>query len=231
MKNCFEPKAMSITYHIRVYPFVIFPQQVGLFKGHIEVMSVEQSKRYEQEMKGSKDAMYRAKIEKDFLTRTNVIVRVYIIDAYELPPKDADSDSDPYLKIKLGDQVIDDVENKQMDNNHPYFGRRFDLKTTLPGAGELEIEVWDYDLFEANDFIGKTTIDIENRFFSKRFRKLTDIPIETRPLMHPSSSIKQGMIRTFIEIIPSNEASKKPPREIAAKPPAVEFSWPFHHND
>eukprot|EP01017_Pseudomicrothorax_dubius_P045811 TRINITY_DN7982_c0_g1_i1.p1 TRINITY_DN7982_c0_g1~~TRINITY_DN7982_c0_g1_i1.p1 ORF type:complete len:406 (+),score=138.25 TRINITY_DN7982_c0_g1_i1:307-1524(+) len=145
------------------------------------------------------------KIDLDFMSKTPVLIRLYMIDAFEIPPKDDDSDSDPFLKIRLGKTLIDDKKNYQLDTNNPKFNRLFEIKTTLPGPSELEIEVWDWDQIGADDFIGRTKIDLENRFFSRKYRKLKDVPIETHSLYHPASSLKQGSVRFWVEIIPQGD--------------------------
>lgn len=43
----------------------------------------------------------------DFLKKAECIVRCYILDASNLAAKDEDSNSDPYLKVQLGDKIID----------------------------------------------------------------------------------------------------------------------------
>jgi hypothetical protein len=40
--------------------------------------------------------------DKELITKTPVIVRVYILDAFNLPTKDATSECDPYISVKLG---------------------------------------------------------------------------------------------------------------------------------
>jgi len=43
----------------------------------------------------------------------------------------------------------------------------FEFDVAFPMGAWLEIEVYDYDLMSADDLIGSTSIDLENRFFSK----------------------------------------------------------------
>lgn len=43
----------------------------------------------------------------EFLKKTQCIVRVYIVDAGDLAAKDDNSNSDPYLRLELGDTVFD----------------------------------------------------------------------------------------------------------------------------
>lgn len=42
--------------------------------------------------------------------------------------------------------------------------------------------------------IGETTIDLENRFFSKKWRKLNEVPVETRKVFNPICSIPAGQV-------------------------------------
>lgn len=60
----------------------------------------------------------------------------------------------------------------------------FDINTTLPGASMLKIEVWDKDDLFEDELIGRTVIDLEDRFFSSKWTKLPEKPIETRSLFH-----------------------------------------------
>ena len=64
----------------------------------------------------------------------------------------------------------------------------YELPANLPIDRTLEITVMDYDLLSANDLIGKTTIDLENRYLTKHlalsglpqsFHKLVNIQVPT----------------------------------------------------
>jgi Ca2+-dependent lipid-binding protein len=42
-------------------------------------------------------------MEKELLVKSPVVVRVYVIDCYNLPGKDFNSESDPFISVKLGE--------------------------------------------------------------------------------------------------------------------------------
>jgi hypothetical protein len=141
------------------------------------------------------------------MTRTDVIVRAYILRAEALYAMDEDPDSkealsDPYLKLRLGDQVKDNEKEYQENKTECDFYKMFEFKATLPGASQLQIQVWDHDALVKDDLIGETYIDLENRFFSRRWRKLDNLPVEVRTLFVPTSSMPRGRLSMFIEIIP-----------------------------
>jgi len=42
--------------------------------------------------------------------------------------------------------------------------RMFEVQTSIPVAKDLYVKVMDFDLVSADDLIGETIIDLENRF-------------------------------------------------------------------
>lgn len=51
----------------------------------------------------------------DFLRVTKCTVRCYVIEGCDLADKDENSASDPYLKVQLGDKIIDVNISKSFD--------------------------------------------------------------------------------------------------------------------
>lgn len=71
----------------------------------------------------------------------------------------------PYLTVSVGKSTIDDRENHILDSVNPVFGKVFYLPATLPQGQTLTISVMHRGV-SADNLIGKTTIDLENRFLS-----------------------------------------------------------------
>lgn len=94
---------------------------------------------------------------------------MYLIQGFEFASRDIGSASDPFLIVSCGNQVVDDEENYQDDEPNPKFVKRLDFNVTFPGAPPLVIEAYDYDMMFGNDLIGKTTIDLDDRFFNPKW--------------------------------------------------------------
>uniref|UniRef100_H2Z081 C2 domain-containing protein n=1 Tax=Ciona savignyi TaxID=51511 RepID=H2Z081_CIOSA len=97
----------------------------------------------------------------------HVLVRVYIIRATDLHPTDPNGKSDPYIVISLGENKVNDKENYISKQLNPTFGKAFDFEATFPMESILNVQIYDWDLLSADDLIGETKIDLENRFYSK----------------------------------------------------------------
>ncbi|OQS05760.1 dysferlin [Thraustotheca clavata] len=160
-------------------------------------------------------------------------IRVYVLRATNLQPKDRNGLSDPYLKLQLGKIKINDRPNYIKKTLNPDFYRAFTLEATIPGTSQLSISVWDYDRIGTDDFIGETIIDLEDRWFHKQWQDIghghpklksagTLKPIEYRPLWTGKESTSQGTLQLWVDILTPPQAALYEPIDIAP-PPSKKF--------
>lgn len=84
--------------------------QVGSFKAMVNIMSDNEKLRYDSKMSHVGKYASTKGLEfsdEEFLKKREVMIRVYMIEARGLADKDEDSNSDPYLILRLGDTVYD----------------------------------------------------------------------------------------------------------------------------
>jgi Ca2+-dependent lipid-binding protein len=153
------------------------------------------------------------------LGQNKCIVRLYVISAYDLSSRDNGSDSDPYLNIIIGNKVFNDRANYLEDEANPDFYKVFEFEAVFPGCPLLNVQIYDYDDLFGDDLIGETKIDLEDRFFSPEWQSIRDKPIEYRQLYHQSSSISQGVVKLWVDIIPTSVANEFPKYDITPRPP------------
>jgi Ca2+-dependent lipid-binding protein len=130
------------------------------------------------------------------------MVRIYVIDAFNLSSRDQGDDSDPYLIVSLANKTYNQREKWQLNEPNPKFHQMFDFEATFPGCAPLVIKVMDYDEIFGDDTVGTTSIDLEDRYFSPEWQSIMNKPIEFRNLYHPSSRMSQGTVRCWVEIHP-----------------------------
>ncbi|GAB0200176.1 fer-1-like protein 5 [Grus japonensis] len=103
------------------------------------------------------------------------LVRVYIIRAFDLPPRDRNGLCDPYVRVSLGMKTLGQRDQYVPNTLEPVFGRLFEVTGTIPLEKDLQVSLLDYDLLPPDQEIGSTTIDLENRLLS-RFRAHCGLP-------------------------------------------------------
>lgn len=113
---------------------------------------------------------YQEELCQAMMSKQKCIIWVYVLGAENLVSKDSgkglEQASDPYLKIKINGEQVDERANHLTDETNPEFNKMYEFSSNFPGCSPLTIQVWDFDAHFGDDFIGETVIDLEDRFFS-----------------------------------------------------------------
>lgn len=106
-------------------------------------------------------------LKRQLLANAKTVVRLYMIEGINLMSRDNGSHSDPYLYIRCNDEVRNERKNYQIDEANPKFLKMFEFEATFPGCSPLLIDLYDHDDIFGDDLIGSTTIDLEDRYFTR----------------------------------------------------------------
>ncbi|XP_061641783.1 fer-1-like protein 4 isoform X2 [Phyllopteryx taeniolatus] len=96
-----------------------------------------------------------------------VLVRIYVVKGTNLAPTDPNGKADPYLLVRVGQQSQDTKDRYIPKQLNPVFGEVFEVTVSFPAETEALVRVMDRDVVGADDVIGETRVDLENRFYSR----------------------------------------------------------------
>ena len=182
-------------------------QPCGKFKGYVRIVQ-----------KGVPPPPQPMDMSELFI-ENKVVVRLYLLRAYNLPPMDLNGSTDSYPEIELAGKVTCDTDSKVETNLNPNYYSSYELFATIPGACNLKISLFDADHVGARDFIGATTIDLENRWFNSEWRDMELKPVEMRTLHTPLNKMAMGKIELWVEMMTPGEARTCPMFDIKPPPP------------
>jgi hypothetical protein len=148
------------------------------------------------------------------LAPQEVAVRAYVIRGKNLRPLDPSGLCDPYLKIELSGsrKRFGNRKDHVKETLAPWFYKSFAFTTELPGCSQLQFKLLDWDKNDADDLIGATTIDLEDRWFSAAWNAdfAKTPPLELRALTAPGATGNQGNLEVWVEMFEAGDEAPKP---------------------
>ena len=68
------------------------------------------------------------------LKSVKMVVRIYMIEGFDLASRDIGGYSDPYLILKCGKKIYNEQKNYILDEPNPKFHKNYDFETIFPGC-------------------------------------------------------------------------------------------------
>jgi hypothetical protein len=151
-----------------------------------------------------------------------VTVRVYVIRGKDLRPIDQSGLCDPYLVVSVPGTNIKFGNSKDRINRTcmPWFYKTFEYKTELPGNGLLKFEVFDYEKYSSDAFLGHCLVDVEARLLSERWstEMVDKPPLEIKQLLDKHGNAGFGELEVIVEI---HDGHDNIPKALVIQPPPV----------
>ena len=151
-----------------------------------------------------------------------VTVRAYVIRGKGLRPIDQSGLCDPYLQLSVpGTNIVFGSSKDRIDRTcTPWFYKTFEYKTELPGNGLLRFDLYDFEKYSSDVFLGHCLVDVEARLLSERWSsEFSDKPpLEVRKLLDKHGNEGFGELEIIVEI---HEGHDNVPKAIVIQPPPV----------
>jgi len=151
---------------------------------------------------------------KTWYDRTRLEMIVTVLSAVDLPPRTGGQYRNPYAKLFLLPDRSERSKRRTKtlaNTNHPRWNQSFvyaPVKRSELRSRVLEVTVWDYDRFGANEFLGEVTID------------LAQSPLDEEAEWHYLTTYKNGLPEHLKHSF-FKEGDMPPPPNSRFSPPIV----------
>ena len=108
-------------------------------------------------------------LKRQLLIKQRCYINVYVIDAYNLASRDMGSASDPYIHAVLGKHEFSNRDEYQEDKENVDLFTTIRFNSNFPGCPILDLSVMDCDNLFGDNLIGRTIMDLEDRFYSHQW--------------------------------------------------------------
>jgi len=209
-------------------------EAVGVLKFCCRVVEREKAKKGgpEVEQEGMAWEARLRGIERTFRGAQDFVIRAYALSADGLTPRSGSSDCSTYVWTRATtrdddhDQAYSFRDNLTVRHHtlEPQFHKCHTFANCrLPENGLLEVTVVELvqGLFggtAGEKAIGSTVIDLEDRWFSQRYRSMVEediVPIEARELHRRDTSFSRGHLRIWVDLLTAEQSQA---RKLAALP-------------
>ncbi|AFZ79434.1 hypothetical protein BEWA_022820 [Theileria equi strain WA] len=173
---------------------------------------------------------HRNKLIELYKKSKELVVRVYALQAKGLFTASGSADISTYLWLR---NVDDENHNPGYYHNSlrdkegsrvglkPTYNRCYNMGCALPENAILKLSVVSMGAL-ADEIIGTTFVDCEDRFFIDNLQKLMEndaTPIELRTLKSENSTISHGTLKCWIELMDIQTAKTRPAKSLETLEP------------